>query len=336
MKRFLVTSLIFVMVLGSVFGSGRSEQAQDRPITIKLGHIRDVAHPTHLGALRFAEIVNQRTDGRVRVNVFPNSQLGGIAEMFAQMQTGDLEMVYGGINTFAFIDGGKAFEITAIPFLYRDYDHMRRALLSDFFAPVIADAERATGIKVVNITGDTAPRGLTANKAIREPADFRGLKIRTAASEVVLRVMTRLGALPQQVPFSELYIALRTGVVDAQENGAITVANSSLFEVQSHYMVTDYIRDIETFYANPDFWNRLSEADRAVITEATEEAGALVTTLTAQQLAAAYQTLAQHMTVIREPELNLPAIRTALDGVFNDWDGVYWPAGLLRQIQELQ
>jgi TRAP-type transport system periplasmic protein len=303
--------------------------------TFRLGHIRDTNHPTHLGAVRFAELVEEKTAGRVRVQVFPNSELGGIQDMFVQLQTGDLQMVYGGINTLAFISGGEAFEITAIPFLYRDYDHMRAALQSEFFAPLFAEAERRTGIKVINVAGDTAPRGLSANKAINGPADFQRLKIRTAASEVVIRAMQTLGALPQQVPFADLYVALRTGVVDAQENGAITVVNASLYEVQPFYMVTDYIRDIEAFYVDPSAWARLSDADRAAIFAASEEAGALVTQLTEEQLEAALAFLAERITVIREPELDMPAIRAALEATFQDWDGVKWPAGLLEAIRGL-
>ncbi|MEX2543149.1 MAG: TRAP transporter substrate-binding protein [Trueperaceae bacterium] len=303
--------------------------------TLKLGHIRDTAHPTHLGALHFAELVEESTEGRVEVEVFPDSQLGGIQEMFVQLQTGDLEMVYGGINTLAFIGGGEAFDITAIPFLYRDYEHMREALLADFFAPIIEEAEENTGIHIINIAGDTAPRGLSADRAIHGPEDFQRLRIRTAASEVVLRAMQRLGALPQQVPFSDLYVALRTGVVDAQENGAITVVNASLYEVQPYYMKTDYIRDIETFYVNPRVWESLSEADREAIHQATEEAGELVTQLTEEQLTEAYEVLEQEITVIRPPELDLEAIREELEGTFSDWDGTKWPAGTLEKIRGL-
>ena len=303
--------------------------------TWRLGHIRDVNHPTHAGALRFAELVEEKTEGRVTIEVYSDSQLGGIQEMFVQMQTGDLAMVYGGINTLAFIAGGEAFEITAIPFLYRDYEHMRAALNSEFFAPVFEAAEAATGIHVINVAGDTAPRGLSANKAIYGPADFERLKIRTAASEVVLRAMQTLGALPQQVPFADLYVALRTGVVDAQENGAITVVNASLYEVQPFFMVTDYIRDIETFYVDPARWNALSDADRTAIFEASEEAGALVTERTAEQLAEALAFLEANITVVREPELDLPAIRAALEETYLDWDGTKWPAGLLEAIRGL-
>jgi tripartite ATP-independent transporter DctP family solute receptor len=330
MKKALICAVLSVFVVGLLFGGGQTEVR-----TIKLGHIRDEGHPTHMGALEFAKLVEQRTDGRIKIEVFPNSQLGGIQEMFTQIQTGDLEMVYGGINTLGFIDGGDAFEITAIPFLYRDYEHMRNSLKADFFKPVFEEAEKKTGIKVLNVAGDTAPRGLSANRPIRKPEDFRGLKIRTAASEVVLRVMKKLGALPQQIPFAELYVALKTGVVDAQENGAIVVKNNSLYEVQDYYMKTDYIRDVETFYINPEFWNSLSAEDQQILMEASEEAGALVTKLTQEQLKEAYDFLDTKITVIRPPELDLAAIRKVLEGTFADWEGVKWPKGLLANIRGL-
>ncbi len=330
MKRLFLILMTLVLAAGLVYTVGQPER-----MTIKLGHIRATDHPSHMGALKFAELVEERIGGRIKVNVFPNSQLGGIQEMFAQIKTGDLEMVYGGINTFGFIDGGDAFEITAIPFLYRDYEHMRSALRADFFKPVFEDAERKTGIKVINITGDTAPRGLTSDRPIRKPGDFKGLKIRTAASEVVLRVMKKLGALPQQIPFADLYIALKTRVVNAQENGAIVVATKSLYEVQDYYMKTDYIRDIETFYINPQFWNNLSEEDQKILMDASEEAGALVTELTQKQLDEAYQLLENKITVIRPPELDLEAIRKVLEGTFEDWEGIKWPKGLLDKIRRM-
>ncbi|MFO8080009.1 MAG: TRAP transporter substrate-binding protein [Armatimonadota bacterium] len=323
--RTLALALLFLALAGSAAAQ----------TTLKMGHIRDTSHPTHLGALRFAELVDEKTDGRVEVNVFPDSQLGGIQEMFVQIQTGDLEMVYGGINTLAFIDGGEPFEITAIPFLYRDYEHMRSALQADFFEPIFEEVEANTGVHVINVAGDTAPRGLSASKPIYGPEDFERLKIRTAASEVVLRAMQKLGALPQQIPFADLYVALRTGVVDAQENGAIVVVNNSLYEVQPYYMQTDYIRDIETFYIDPEVWAGLSEEDRQAIDEASEEAGALVTELTREQLAEAYEVLEENITVIRPPELDLEAIREELEGTFSDWDGTKWPEGTLDAIRGL-
>jgi tripartite ATP-independent transporter DctP family solute receptor len=300
-------------------------------VTVRIGHIRDTNHPTHAATLKFKDILESESKGRIQVKVFPNSQLGDPKQMFALMQTGDLEMAYGGINTFAWIKGGEAYEITAIPFLFKDYDHMRRSLKADFFKPVQDKAEKDTRIKIVNINGDTAPRGLTTrDRAVVMADDFKGLKIRTAASPTVLRAMQALGALPQQIPIADLYMALKTGVVDAQENGAIMVASSSLFEVQKYYTRTDYIRDIETFYMSAEKWQRLSPADRDLIVKASEEAGNLETALTRKQLDEVYSLLRTKMTVL---DADLSSIQAKLDGIFNDYEGSKWPKGLLSEIK---
>jgi len=334
MKKLVVCVLVTVFLVTLLAASSAFSAGQEKKIVLRLGHIRETTHPTHLAALKFKELVEQKSNGRIEVKVYPNSQLGGPKEMFVQMQTGDLEMVYGGINTFAWIKGGEAFEITAIPFLYRDYEHMRKSLLSDFFKPIIEEAEKETTIKVININGDTAPRGLTTkDRPIRNADDFKGLKIRTAASPTVLATMKALGALPQQVPFAELYMALKTGVVDAQENGALVVLSKSLYEVQNYYMKTDYIRDIETFYMGMDTWNNLSKEDQELIYQATEEAGNYETELTQEQLNTAYDTLKGKITVI-VPDCD--SIRNKLVGVFDEWEGVKWPKGLLEKISNVK
>lgn len=334
MKKLVVCVLVTVFLVTLLVASSAFSAGQEKKIVLRLGHIRETTHPTHLAALKFKELVEQKSEGRIEVKVYPNSQLGDPKEMFVKMQTGDLEMVYGGINTFAWIKGGEAFEITAIPFLYRDYEHMRKSLLSDFFKPIIEKAEKETKIKIINVNGDTAPRGLTTkDRPIRNADDFKGLMIRTAASPTVLAAMKALGALPQQIPFAELYMALKTGVVDAQENGALVVLSKSLYEVQNYYMKTDYIRDIETFYTGIDTWNKLSKENQELIYQATEEAGDYETKLTQEQLNTAYDTLKEKMTVII-PDCD--SIREKLVGVFDEWEGVKWPKGLLEMVSKVK
>jgi len=334
MKKLVVCVLVTVFLVTLLAASSVFSAGQEKKIVLRLGHIRETTHPTHLAALKFKELVEQKSEGRIEVKVYPNSQLGDPKEMFVKMQTGDIEMVYGGINTFAWIKGGEAFEITAIPFIYRDYEHMRKSLLSDFFQPIIEKAEKETKIKIININGDTAPRGLTTkDRPIRNADDFKGLMIRTAASPTVLAAMKALGALPQQIPFAELYMALKTGVVDAQENGALVVLSKSLYEVQNYYMKTDYIRDIETFYTGMDTWNKLSKENQELIYQATEEAGDYETKLTQEQLNTAYDTLKEKMTVII-PDCD--SIREKLVGVFDEWEGVKWPKGLLEKISNVK
>jgi tripartite ATP-independent transporter DctP family solute receptor len=332
MKRFFVVLVAVALFLNLVIATGYAAE-----VVLKLGHIRDLKHPTQKAALKFQELVKKYSDGRIQIKVFPNSQLGGPKEMFTQLQSGDLEMVYGGINTMAWIGGGEPYEITSMPFLYRDYDHMRRALLADFFKPVQAQVEQATKIKIVNINGDTAPRGLsTKARPIRHVNDFKGLKIRTAASETAQRLWKRLGALPQQIPYAELYMALKTGVVEAQENGALVVATKKFYEVQDYYVKTDYVRDIETFYMSMVHWNKLSADDRKIIFRASEEAGKYGTEQTLKVIENSYKVLNEKMKVITEPELDIESIRQSVMGIFDDWDGTKWPKGLMQNIRDLK
>jgi TRAP-type C4-dicarboxylate transport system substrate-binding protein len=130
--------------------------------------------------------------------------------------------------------------------------------------------------------------------------------------------MKTLGALPQQVPFAELYMALKTGVVDAQENGAMVVNSNSLFEVQQYYVKTDYIRDIETFYMSGDAWKKLSDAERAQIVKAAQAAGDHETKLLNDQMNDVYANLKSKMKVIEDPDL--ASIRNALKGAFDDFE----------------
>jgi len=309
--------------------------AEGAKVTMKLGHIRADTSPTHKAALKFADLVAAKTNGEVEIKVFPNSQLGGILDMFTGMKAGSLEMVYGGINTYGFIKGGEVFQITAVPFLYRDYDHMRKVLNSPIFKPHLEAAEKATGVKVIAINGDTAPRELTTrDRPVKTAADFKGLKIRIAESAMVRAAMQKLGANPQVIPFADLYVALKQGVVDAQENGVIPIKNMSFFEVQKYFMPTHYIRDVETFYVSADKWKTLSPTQQKAIADASEEAGNLETQLTKQDIDDATKFLATKMAIV-EPDLG--SIRKALEGVYEEqFEGKLWPKGLLQQVREFK
>ena len=331
MKKVVIVLLALLIAASLGFAGGQGEK-----VVMKLGHIRDLEHPTHKAALKFAELVDEYSKGRIEIKVFPNSQLGGPKEMFSQLQSGDLEMAYGGINTLAWIGGGEPYEITSMPFLYRDYDHMRRALNADFFQPVQAKAEETTGIKIVNMAGDTAPRGLSTNRAVKNVNDLKGMKIRTAASETALRLWKHFGALPQQIAYADLYLALKTGIVEAQENGALVVASVKFYEVQDYYVRTDYIRDIETFYMSLPLWNELAKKDKDLILKASEEAGAYETELTEKVIEDSYKILRAQMTVVEPPELDIDSFRQSVVGLFDDWDGQKWPAGLLESIRNLK
>ncbi len=332
MKKVLAFSGVVLMVASILCYPVAPASAK---VSLKLGHIRVETSPTHQAALRFAELVDKKSGGEIEIKVYPNSQLGGALDMFAGMKTGAVDMVYGGINTFGWIKGGEVFQITAVPFLFQNYEKMRQTLLSPLFKPLTEEAEKATGVTVINMNGDTSPRQLTTrDRPVNSAADFKGLKIRIAESAMVRAAMTKLGAFPTVIPISELYMALRQGVVDAQENGVIPVKNMSFYEVQKYLMLTNYIRDIETFYMGTGKWKSLSAAQQKALYDASVEAGNYETELTAKAEEDALKFLSTKMTVVKP---DLESIRKALEGVYEEqFEGKYWPKGLLKDVRAMQ
>ena len=151
---------------------------------------------------------------------------------------------------------------------------------------------------------------------------------------MVRAAMQRLGANPQVIPFADLYVALKQGVVDAQENGVIPIRNMSFYEVQKYLTLTHYIRDVETFYISAERWKALTPAEQQAVFDASEEAGNLETQLTQQEIEEATKFLATRMTII-EPDL--ASIRKALEGVYEEqFEGKLWPKGLLQLTRDFR
>lgn len=301
--------------------------------TLRLATIRADDDPTTIGAHAFAEGVAEATDGQVSVDVFPNSQLGDANDLFAGMASGqEVDMFVNGISLYPSLDGAEAFAVLSVPFLWDSYDQMREVLASDTYQQLIDEAAETTGVRIAATAGDAEPRALSANRAVETADDMQGLDLRIAEAPMPQEFARALGAKPQVVPFADLYLGLQQGVVDAQENGAITMVNQSLMEVQSHFMPTDYIRDVQAWYVSDASWGALCEEHRAAIETEAEAAGEVITSEVADQMDDAMATLEENLEIV---DVDVDSFRTALDGVFERFDGDMWPEGLLEETREL-
>lgn len=300
--------------------------------TIRLATIRQTDDPTTQGAERFAEIVSEETGGAVTVEVFPDSQLGDFPDIFSGMQIGDIDMFYEGISIYPTMEGAEAFLVTSIPFMWDSYEQMREVMQSDRYQELYDEAAENTGVRAIASAGDKEPRALSANEPIETAADMEGLSIRIAEAPIPQAFAEALGAQPEVIPFSDLYLALQQGVVDAQENGAISMVTQSFYEVQDYFMPTNYIRDIDTFYISDEIWQGFDPELQSIMEDAAEEAGELTTERTAEALDEAMTTLEEEIEVV-EPDIQ--SFRDALEGTFEEFDGDMWPEGLLEETRQL-
>lgn len=281
--------------------------------TLRYGHMHTPTSIAGMQADWFAQAVAEKTDGALRVDMFPNSQLGKLQELAEAVSTGAIAFSH---NTAGAIGSLYApFAAFDTPYLYRDVDHLMKVVAGD--SPVMQELNAG----LIGASGTRAiyafyfgTRQLTANQAVTRPADLAGVKIRSIPFPIYMATVEGLGAVPVPVDWSEVPTALATGVVAGQENPLNVLVSAKLYEVQSHVMLTGHISAAQVVMMNDDVWNRLSDAHKEAVASAAEETRARATAEMLASEAGDLQTLRdQGMTVIGAAEgLDLAAFRDSV------------------------
>lgn len=189
--------------------------AQAEPIVIKFSHVVATNTPKGAAAEYFKKIAEERTKGRVKVEVYPNSQLYKDKEEMEALQMGAVQMLAPSLAKFAPL-GLKEFELFDLPFIFEDYKDLHKVTQGPVGAKLLKKLE-SKGLMGLAYW-DNGFKVMSANKPLKVPGDFRGLKMRIQSSKVLDSQMRAMGAMPQVMAFSEVYQALQTGVVDGTEN----------------------------------------------------------------------------------------------------------------------
>ena len=241
------------------------------PILIKFSHVVASDAPKGRGAAKFKELAEKYTDGRVKVEIYPNSQLYKDKEEIEALQLGAVQMLAPSLAKFGPL-GAKEFEVYDLPFLLPDIT----AVHTIFDGAIGQKLLASLGAK--GITGltywDNGFRIFTANKPLRQPADFFGLKMRIQSSKVLDAQMRALGGVPQVMAFSEVYQGLQTGVVDGSEGDRTNAYTAKLFEVQKHITLSDHGYLGYAVIANKPFWDGLPPDIRGHLERALTESTA--------------------------------------------------------------
>jgi C4-dicarboxylate-binding protein DctP len=265
MKRLAIA---FAAILA--FALGKPALA-DEPIVIKFSHVVAPDAPKGKAALLFKELAEKYTNGKVKVEVYPNSSLYKDKEELEALQLGSVQLLAPSISKFGPL-GVKEFDVFDLPFLMSDDVHARQMMAS----PMMADLNKKLEAKGVAPLAywDNGAHVYTCNRQLIWPDDFRGLKMRIQGSKVLDAVARELGALPQILPFSALYQSLQTGVVDGEDNVPSNIWTQKFYEVQRYLTVSHHGRLTYGLVTNKTFWNSLppdvrGQLDRA-ISETTE------------------------------------------------------------------
>ena len=263
-------------------------------ITLRFSHVVAEETPKGLAANRFKVLVEQRSGGRIGVQVFPNAQLYGDADEMQALQLGAVDLVAPSLSKFGRI-GLPEFELFDLPFLFDDLSAVRRITLGPLGQRLLQGLERQGLVGLGYF--DNGFKQMSANRPLLEPKDFAGLRMRVQASQVIAAQMRALGARPVTLAFSETRRALATGVVDGTENPVSNFWTQAMNEVQTDLSLTDHGYLGYAVVTNQRLWQHLARADRELINQALQEALGFANQIADTQNAKALAELRQAGTV---------------------------------------
>ena len=239
------------------------------PIVIKFSHVVAVDTPKGKAAEYFKKLAEERTKGRVKVEVYPNSSLFKDGEEMEALQLGSVQMLAPSLAKFGPL-GAREFEVFDLPYIFDDYEDLHKVTQGPVGAALFKKLEPK------GITGlaywDNGFKVMSANKAIRNVADYKGLKMRIQSSKVLGDEMKALGSIPQVMAFSEVYQALQTGVVDGTENPPSNFYTQKMQEVQKYLALTNHGYLGYAVIANKKFWDGLPADVRTTLEGAMKDA----------------------------------------------------------------
>ncbi|WP_298234920.1 TRAP transporter substrate-binding protein [uncultured Azohydromonas sp.] len=241
-------------------------------VKLTLGHGAAPGNPRHEAAVKFADVLKEKSGGRIEIKISPSAQLGDDAAMLTALRTGALDMSansQGATSTVV-----AEYAAWGMPFIFTELPQAWK-LLDGPLGEELAQKSAAKGLVVLGYW-DNGFRHMSNNgKPLLKPEDFKGLKVRTPPDAVTVDIVQALGAEAQQIKFAELYVALQQGVVDGQENPLANFHASKLYEVQKFLSLTGHKYEMVPFLMSKRTWDRLSAADRQLVKDAAKEATAL-------------------------------------------------------------
>lgn len=244
-----------------------SAQAQD-PIVIKFSHVVAENTPKGQAALKFKEMAEKLLPGKVKVEVYPNSQLFGDAKEVEALALGDVHFIAPSLSKFDKYT--KKLQLYDLPFLFDDMAAVDRFQASEAGQQLLKVLEDKGFIGVAY--WHNGLKQLSANKPLLVPEDAKGLKFRIQASDVLAAQFEAIGAVPQKLAFAEVYQALQVGTVDGQENTWSNIYSQKFHEAQKHFTVSNHGLLDYMVVTNAEWWNGLPDEIRAGLTEAMKEA----------------------------------------------------------------
>ena len=270
MKRLLSICLVVLLAFATSC-SGKKEEAKEvkKEVKIKITNMLPADHPETKSLYKFKELAESRSKQAIKVEVYPNNQLGGPETYIDSMRMGNLEMAVPGTEMAVH---QPLVAIVEMPFLFRDWDHVRKVLNDPEITAKMAEGI-VDKVQVRNLGfNPVAFRQITSRAPITKMADFKGMRLRTPNIPFYIEFAKAVGANPVALPITELFTALDSKVVDGQENPYATIQLMKLYEVQKYILESRHMFTGHGYYINEKFYQTLSKENKDLVQAAVKDA----------------------------------------------------------------
>ncbi|MFC4768073.1 TRAP transporter substrate-binding protein [Effusibacillus consociatus] len=270
-----VASMLTLTACGSGGGEKQNTSASSggsgKAVELKIGHtLSDTSH-YQKGMEKFKELVESKTNGQVKIKIFPNGSLGGERDMIEGLKVGSIDMVLTSTGPMS----GFAPEVTVVdlPFLFRDAEHAHKVLDGKIGTELRNKVESKLSVKTLAWWENGFRNVTNSKRAVNKPEDLKGLKIRTMENDIHMDSFRALGSAPTPMAFTELFTALQQGVIDAEENPVPVIMTSRFYEVQKHLTMTRHFYSPSLMLIAKSKFDGLTDDQKKAIEQAAVEAG---------------------------------------------------------------
>ncbi|MCI2104867.1 MAG: TRAP transporter substrate-binding protein [Sphaerochaeta sp.] len=289
MKRLIPCLLLIPLLLLSCSKQEPATTQQPSPqLVLRYAENQPLEYPTTQAALWFAEQVNQRTDGRISIIVYPDAKLGDEKSVFEQMEFGAIDFARGSLSPLSEL--APSLNILQLPYLYRDAQHMWNVLDGAIGDQFLRSLE-PKGIIGLSWYDAGSRNFYTSGHSITTLQDMQHLKIRVQESQLMSAMIIALGATPVQMPYGNVYASLQTGEVDGAENNWPSYEATRHYEVAKYFVTDGHNRVPEMQIVSAMTWDSLSQEDRDIIAQCAKESSAIERKLWAEKV----QTAREHV-----------------------------------------
>lgn len=341
---FLMTLMTILVIAACSQSASQPEQQKQEPtgeeqkeentdaIVLRLGHGTATDSLYHEGSVKFKEIVEEKTGGQVKVELFPDGQLGHDRDLTEGMNLGTIEMGMIGVEPLTTM--APKLKAINLPFLFTDRDTAYAVLDGEIGEEMVEELPTNHGIRVLGFFENGFRHISNSKQEINTPEDLQGLAIRTPESPVSLAIFQALGANPTPMSFGELYTALEQGTVDGQENPVSLIYTAKLFEVQDYVSLTGHMYSPMVLTISEKKWSTLSPELQAAVQEAAAEAKAYERQLSEKQEGEYIANLKEAGVIISEPDVTL--FVDATKDVHQEFDDEYGAAFYQKLLEATQ